>query len=39
MSLHPSETFVNPIPLQHLQSDRQSGASSKLFLNLMIQFY
>ena len=25
--------------LQHLLSDRRSGASSKLFLNLMIQFY
>jgi len=25
--------------LQHLQSDRRSGASSKLFLNLLIQFY
>jgi len=25
--------------LQHLQSDRRSGASTKLFLNLSIQFY
>jgi len=25
--------------LQHLQSDRRSGASTKLFLNLLIQFY
>jgi len=25
--------------LQHLLSDRRSGASSKLFLNLMIRFY
>jgi len=25
--------------LQHLQSDRRSGASTKFFLNLLIQFY
>jgi len=25
--------------LQHIQTDRRSGVSSKLFLNLLIQFY
>jgi len=25
--------------LQHIQSDRRSGTSNKIFLNLLIQFY